>query len=151
MRSRNAVAKAAGALGHEGAVIANLCAVPTPSVVEVNALGRDAWDQAQKDLEVAIADAGIVIAAWGVAGLTGEARRLRLAQVNWLSARALQNGITSFWMVGREPRHPSRWHQYVSDKYGRTAGGTFEERIRQVLVEIPLCDYGSPGRRALKE
>jgi hypothetical protein len=42
-------------------------------------------------------------------------------------------------MLGGEPRHPSRWHQYVSDKYGRTSGGTFEERIKQVLVAVPLA------------
>lgn len=50
----------------------------------------------------------------------------------------MDQGITAFWMVGGEPRHPSRWHQFVSDKHGRTTGGTFEERLVQVLVEVPL-------------
>lgn len=116
----------------------NLCAVPTPSVVELNALGRDAWDLARVDLEAALTGASAVLAGWGVAGLTGDARRLMRDQVAWLTERAPEGGIAAFWMVGGSPRHPSRWHQYVSDKYGRTNGGSFEERIRQVLVAVPI-------------
>lgn len=138
-RSRNAVSRAASALGFDSAVIANLCRVPTPSIMEINTLGRDAWDQARADLEAAVSKASAVLAGWGVAGLTGAPRRWRHAQVGWLTERARESGIESFWMVGAEPRHPSRWHQYVSDKYGRTSGGTFEQRIAQVLVEMPFA------------
>jgi hypothetical protein len=116
----------------------NLCAVPTPSVIELNALGRDGWDRARVDLEAALTGASAVLAAWGVTGLTGDARRQLRTQVEWLTECAQEVGIDAFWMVGGEPRHPSRWHQYVSDKYGRTTGGTFEERIVQVLVEVPV-------------
>jgi hypothetical protein len=116
----------------------NLCAASTPSVVQLNALGRDAWDLARTDLEAAVTGASAVLAGWGVAGLTGDARRWMRAQVEWVTERAREGGMAAYWMVGGEPRHPSRWHQYVSDKYGRTAGGTFEERIAQVLVEVPF-------------
>ena len=143
-RSRQAVARAASALGYERAVMKNLCAVPTPSVVELNALGRDAWDLAQADLEAALKGARAVLAGWGVAGLTGDARRSMRDQVAWLTVRAQEGGIAAFWMVGGSPRHPSRWHQYVSDKYGRTDGGSFEERIRQVLVAVQMMP--APGR-----
>lgn len=117
----------------------NLCAVPTPSVVQLNTLDRHAWDLARDELEEALTGANAVLAGWGVAGLTGEARRRMRAQVDWLAERAHDAGMASWWMVGGEPRHPSRWHQYVSDKYHRTAGGTFEERIAQALVAVPIA------------
>lgn len=139
-RSRNAVMRAADVLGYERAVIANLCAVPTPSVVELNSLGSEGWDLARAELETVLANANALIAGWGVAGLTGAASERMREQVAWLSERAALVGISGFWMVGGEPRHPSRWHQYVSDKHGRTVGGTFEERIAQVLVQVPtMC------------
>ncbi|MFT4010671.1 MAG: hypothetical protein QM655_11595 [Nocardioidaceae bacterium] len=138
VRSRNAVARAAQAIGYPDVVLTNLCAAPTPSVVELNALGGDAWDEARAGLERDLTGATAVLAAWGVAGLTGGARRLMRSQVRWLTERVASAGIERFWMVGGEPRHPSRWHQYVSDKYGRTTGGSFEERICQVLLEVPL-------------
>jgi hypothetical protein len=116
----------------------NLCAVSTRSVVEINALDREAWDRARADLQFAIAGASAVLAGWGISGLGGEARGWMRAQVEWLTECAEVSGIDAFWMVGGRPRHPSRWHQYVSDKYGRTTGGRFEQRIAQVLVEVPL-------------
>lgn len=138
VRSRNAVIRAARVLGYERTVVTNLCAVSTPSVVEVNALDREAWDLAQADLGAALKCAGTVLACWGIAGLSGEARRWMIGQVEWLTERAREVGIGNAWTVGGEPRHPSRWHQYVSDKYGRTTGGTFEERLAQVLVQVPF-------------
>lgn len=115
----------------------NLCSVATPSVVEVNRLGREAWASARADLEVAVRSGTGLLAAWGVGGLSGDARRSLCAQVEWLVDCAMDGGLHSFWMVGGEPRHPSRWHQYVSDKYGRTRGGSFEERLAQVLMDVP--------------
>lgn len=137
-RSRNAVARAANVLGYDCAVMANLCTVATPSVVELNRQGRHGWDLARDQMEATLDGADAMLAGWGVAGLSGDAGRWMRAQVAWLSDRALERGISKIWMVGGEPRHPSRWHQYVSDKYGRTAGGTFEERIAQVLVAVPV-------------
>lgn len=49
----------------------------------------------------------------------------------------LDRGINTVWSVGGQPRHPSRGHQFLSDKYGRTAGGTFEKRLSTVLVQSP--------------
>ncbi|WP_368859933.1 DUF1643 domain-containing protein [Microbacterium algeriense] len=141
VRSRNAVARAACAIGYESVVIANLCAVPTPTVVEVSSLDRPAWAAAQHNLGLAVDRADAILAGWGVSGLTGPARRLIDEQVEWLHARARNAGIDGFWTVGGQPRHPSRWHQYVSDKYGRTTGGTFEERIGQALTFVPLPGF----------
>lgn len=137
-RSRNAVSRAAYVLGYDQATIVNLCTVPTPTVVELSQVGADAWQAARPDLEAAIGAAAAVLGGWGVSGLTRGARNLRDEQVRWLRTRAQERGIRGFWMVGGEPRHPSRWHQYVSDKYGRTDGGSFEERLRKVLAPVPL-------------
>lgn len=137
-RSLNAVRRASNVLGYERALVANLFAVSTPSVVQLNDHGRDGWDLARDDLAAALCRADALLAGWGVAGLTGDTRRWMCAQVEWLSERAVSCGISRFWTVGGEPRHPSRWHQFVSDKYGRTSGGTFDQRIAQVLVEVPI-------------
>lgn len=115
----------------------NLCAVSTPSVVQLNELGRDAWEDSRVDLEAAVRSGTALLAGWGVSGLSGNARRWMRNQVDWLIKCAEASAMDAMWMVGGEPRHPSRWHQYVSDKYGRTSGGTFEERLRQVLVAAP--------------
>ena len=137
-RSRNAVARAAGVLGYEKSTLTNMCAVPTSSVAQVNALDPSAWELARHELNTALSEASAVLAGWGVSGLSGSSLRLMQAQVRWLAESARQRGIGAFWMVGGEPRHPSRWHQYVADKYARTSGGTFEERLAQVLVAVPI-------------
>ena len=118
--------------------IANLCLAPTPSVIEINDLAWCAWDASRVQLNAALQGATGLLAGWGVAGMRGDARRFKQAQVEWLIGTAESCGIRTLWTVGGEPRHPSRWHQYVSDKYGRTAGGTFDERLRQVLIEVPV-------------
>lgn len=65
-----------------------------------------------------------------------------ISQVEWFARQARAAGLSEMWTVGGRARHPSRWHQYVSDKYGRTSGGSFADRLRQVLVRAPL----EPGR-----
>jgi hypothetical protein len=144
-RSRNAVTLAATALGYERVVVANLCEAATPSVVELNDVGADAWMSARDHLAPLFPLASALLGAWGVAGLNGDARQFRDAQVEWLAREAGAAGLTHMWMLGGRPLHPSRWHQFVSDKYGRTSGGSFEERIVQVLVEVPLAVATATG------
>jgi hypothetical protein len=83
-----------------------------------------------------------VAAAWGLYGLTGTAKAHRRDHLAWLVGTAKSLGHTECWAVGGEPRHPSRWHQYVSDVHGRTTAGTFAERLHQVLVKVPLSVFG---------
>jgi len=137
-RSRNAVAHAATVLGCENVQLVNLCSASTPTVVELNDLRGDGWEEARESLEVALLHADVLLAGWGVAGMSGYSKRSLTSQVDWLLRRAQNRGFDSVWMVGGEPRHPSRWHQYVADRHQRTSGGTFEDRIRQVLVDVPL-------------
>ncbi|MDQ6525541.1 DUF1643 domain-containing protein [Nocardioides sp. LHD-245] len=148
MRSRNAVERAATLLGYDEVVIANLCAAATPSVAELNSFDQDAWAASRAQLNVSMQDAAGLLAGWGVAGLSGDARRWLQAQVEWLIGTAESCGIGAFWTVGGEPRHPSRWHQYVSDKYGRTSGGSFEERLKQVLIEVPTECWVTTARHS---
>jgi hypothetical protein len=138
VRSRNAVARAAVVLGHGEVRVVNLCAEPTASVTELHHVDRVSWMRARSEIEGALKNATAVLGAWGVAGVAGATRRDLQAQIDWLYGQALQVGIERVWMVGGEPRHPSRWHQYVSDKYRRTTGGSFEERLAQVMVAVPI-------------
>ena len=98
----------------------------------------DGWLSARRELSSALGRATGVLGGWGVAGLTGDALQDQNEQVAWLRLEAIQAGVSTIWMVGGEPRHPSRWHQFVSDKYGRTKGGSFEERLDQVLKSVQI-------------
>lgn len=139
-RSLGAVDRAAKVLGFEHHEVANLFSVPTPTVVELNLLTIDdaSWGDIQLRLREHTWSAGGVLAAWGIAGASGMFRRERDKRGAWLYQEALKAGHEGIWTVGGEPRHPSRWHQYVADKYARTAGGTFEQRLSQVLTLTAL-------------
>lgn len=139
-RTRNAVTTAARVLGYESADIVNLCLTKTASVVELNSTSVAAagWSSARYDLAQAVRGAGAILGAWGMSGMVGAARKARDDQVTWLREEAMRCGLNEIWMVGGEPRHPSRWHQFVSDRHGRTIGGSFEERLGQLLVVCPM-------------
>jgi hypothetical protein len=53
-------------------------------------------------------------------------------------------GHVDAWTVGGESRHPSRWHQYVSDKHARAGSGEFAERLKSVLVLTDLLSLRHP-------
>jgi len=95
--------------------IANLFAVPTRSVLEINEVGRDGagWLAARRPLKRLIDSAEQIVAGWGVSGLYGPARTHRRVQVAWVLDRIVASGKDHIWMLNGEPRHPSRWHQYV--------------------------------------
>lgn len=139
IRSLNAVGKAGQLLGYESVEIANLYSEPTSSIAEIGLSDAiEGWLWARSKLRTALQTGDGLLGGWGVAKLAGLAQKERDRQVAWLRLQAIQAGFNSIWMVGGEPRHPSRWHQYISDKHGRTTGGTFEERLRQVVVRVPL-------------
>lgn len=147
-RSRNAIEMAARLLGYDSFEIVNLCSDATPTVVELNKLGHGpGWQDARQHIAEALRRTDGLLAGWGVTGLTGDGRRALVEQVAWLSGEASAAGIERVWMVGGEPRHPSRWHQYLSDKHGRTSGGSIEQRLNQVLEAVPLArGWGSRER-----
>jgi hypothetical protein len=144
-RTVRAVSVASDVLGYGTFEIANLCSLATRSVVELNALGTEAelWHEARAELQARMIDADAMVLAWGVAGLSGDARRNREAQVEWLRRTAADLGLDRLWTVGAAPRHPSRWHQFLSDRYGRVPSGNFADRIRSGLQEVEVKD-GQP-------
>lgn len=154
-RSLGAVRRATGALGFVCFEVANLFAEPTPTVVELNAVSpvSASWPTVRDALSDQLRTAGGVLAAWGVSGVSGNVKRERDYRAVWTLAEAERLGHHRVWTLAGEARHPSRWHQYVADKYGRCSGGTFEERLGQVLRSRPtrelLASIGQsrPGPR----
>lgn len=129
---------AAAQLFECGAVdVANMYPLPTRSVIELDAVASDrqSWLDARSAIIEITRTSQFLIAGWGLGGgLTGSTRENMQEQRAWFCALLASSG-TKVWMVGGAPRHPSRWHQYVSDKHGRTSGGSLAERLRQVLRE----------------
>lgn len=139
IRTRQAVDLARMVLGYERVRIFNLFTEATPTVTELNASVEHPCPRARRRLRSALAEANGLLGAWGISGLTGEARIARDGQLTWLVKQAEAVGIHDIWMVGGQPRHPSRWHQYVSDKYSRTSGGPPDARLAEALVNMPLA------------
>lgn len=146
-RTRNAVFVAGALLGYKNVKIVNLCRLPTKSVVELANSSLSDWHRARPSVREALGNGSAVLTAWGVSPLRGAAQRHFLSQVDWLCLEAQKTGMDRIWTVGGSPRHPSRWHQFVADKHGRTDGGTFAQRLNQVLEEVSIhsLKLGGPG------
>ncbi|GAB3795063.1 hypothetical protein GCM10028798_03160 [Humibacter antri] len=138
VRTRNAVNLAGEVLGFHRTEIVNLTTVATPTVLELNQLSADVWLNARPDISEGLARASALLGGWGTAGLSGVARAARASQVEWLIHAAREVGIEEIWTVGGRPRHPSRWHQYVAEKHGRTSEGSFSQKLSQVMTRLPL-------------
>ena len=135
VRTERAVAAAATAFGCNVGLIANLCMTPTATVVDLNrqpAVEAD-WTDHRENLAKRLESASVLVGAWGVTGLTGDVRQMRDRQVVWLLAKSAEVGHEYIRHVGGEARHPSRWHQYVSDKHERTTGGSFDRRLAEIM------------------
>jgi hypothetical protein len=134
-RTNRCLRLAADIIGCRHLVIVNLFSRPTPSLTEINMIGtaRDGWLDARDDIDKGLERSQAVLAAWGVGGLTGSARVNQFEQIQWLTGRLARFGHDEIWTLNGETRHPSRWHQYVSDKHGRTEGGVLRDRLGQVL------------------
>lgn len=138
-RTVGAVHSASRVLGFQTVEIVNLCFLPSRSVVDLAATVADSdWVRARPGLERALCESDGLLLAWGVSGWAGSPRLGLASQINWFLTTAQAHGHRSCWMVGGQPRHPSRWHQYVSDKHGRTPGGSPENRLRYVLESCDL-------------
>ena len=86
-----------------------------------------------------------LLAGWGVGGLAGPAARHQQAQLEYVDACARDIGNDYIWTLNGELRHPSRGHQYVSDKHGRASGASLSERIVMVPRSVPLATLRSGG------
>ena len=141
-RTRRQVEAAAELLGCDQVIIVNLCDAAAQDLRGMGAVAADAapWISARSSLQEALTASTMVLAGWGVVNPPGLAAQHQRQQLAWLSAATDRAGHRTAWCVGGEPRHPSRWHQYVSDRHGRTQGGTPMERLREVLVAVPVRD-----------
>ena len=138
-RSVGRVRLAARILGFEQVRIANLFALPSSSSKEIAVLGQDAhgWELARPALVDGLVTCDQVLLGFGTIPVTGVARRYLEQQLYWFADELRESDHREVWQVG-DARHPSRWHQYVSDRHGRTSGGSFEVRLREVLTSTKL-------------
>lgn len=135
---------AASLLECEATVICNLFAWPTSDLPEINSVGQqvDGWLEARRQMAVELEKADKVLLGWGISRLAGPARLHQRAQIQWVATLLNTMSTTSVWCAGEQPRHPSRWHQFVSDRYGRTRGGNFRQRLSEVLTRVTLTPEG---------
>jgi hypothetical protein len=136
---------AARILGADDVSIANLFPIHTRSLDEIRVVGStwESWLPARSELRRVISTADQILVGWGAGGLTGTSAQHLRRQIAWVYEALLERGCPVV-SVGPDTRHPSRWHQYVSDRWGRTAGGTFEERLTQVLKPFDGIARGAP-------
>ncbi|MFI8697002.1 DUF1643 domain-containing protein [Dietzia maris] len=133
-RTRRAVQTAKRILGFADLRIVNLYSAPTRSITELNSSSCESeWLSARPAIAQALSESDAFLAAWGLGGFSGETRVCFDRQIEWVADTAAESGHGHFWMVGDQARHPSRWHQFVSDRHQRTPGGSPEERLRYVL------------------
>lgn len=145
--------EAAGRLLHcESVIRVNLFHRPTLDLPDLSATATEAtgWHDARPHIDAGLGRASVLLAAWGVVAPSGAARSHHRAQLRWLTDAMLAHGHQVIWTVGGEPRHPSRWHQYVSDRHQRTSGGSTHERLAQVLLPAAITTGGlfSPAKAA---
>ncbi|WP_282580688.1 DUF1643 domain-containing protein [Microbacterium aurugineum] len=122
--------------------IANLFPVHTRNskLLAATSLNRSDIFSARPRIDAAIARCAEVLFAWGVAPLPGIAGRLYREQVEWVISRTAHYGHEDAWMMGGEPRHPSRWRQYVGPQRAIVSGVSTAERLERALVRRPIHD-----------
>lgn len=127
-------------LGCDDLLITNIFAVPTVDLPSINLHGKQAsgWMSARPEISAGIRGSAEVLVGWGVSKLHGAARSHRDRQISWVADLLAQHSMNRAWCIGGQPRHPSRWHQYVSNKHGRTTGGSFPDRLGQVLTSVTV-------------
>lgn len=132
--------------------IANLLEIPTKSVVEITQAGASAevWHWSRPALRKLITTSDQLVLGWGLGGgFTGPSRHYFKQQVEWVEEQiSARTDNLIIWTIGQEPRHPSRWHQYVADKHARTLGGDFQSRLLDVLVDSSARYRGQRPKQA---
>lgn len=153
-RTRHHLRVVADLLRCDSVEIANLFAIPTKDMSVINTVGRsgEGWELARPRLREVLATADHLVAAWGVRGLNGHAAAHHRNQLLFVAGAAREAGHDHTWTLNGEPRHPSRWHQYVSDRHGRAVGESLSERLTMVLKMVPigaLCSENAPRYEAM--
>lgn len=133
-RARLDLAVKALGLGHVR--VANIFSLASKDAGSLAAIAKswDDWIAAREPIRNLLRESGELLFAWGVGEPSGEARAHMRKQVSWVQREALANGHSTYWLFGGAPRHPSRWHRYVSDKHQRTSGGDTIDRYRESMA-----------------
>jgi len=141
-RTRKRIALAASALGYDSYRIINLFSIASASSRDVATLGNapQGWHTARAEILDGLKDATGVLLGFGIIAARGDGKHHLRAQLDWLSTELRNTGHSQIWQLGERPRHPSRWHQYVSDRHGWTSGGTFEQRVSKALRQVGLSE-----------
>lgn len=140
-RTERQVGIAAAVLGFDRVEITNVFAYPSPTSRDILTLGANegGWLKARSEMRDALDYADGVLVGFGTIRVSGHSRLFLADQLRWLSAELQGRPSLQVWQVGTS-RHPSRWHQYVSDRHGRTAGGPFQARLAEVMRPVPVDD-----------
>ncbi|WP_447949620.1 DUF1643 domain-containing protein [Microbacterium aurum] len=141
-RTRKRIALAANVLGYDDYRIINLFSIASASSRDVAVLGESpqGWHTARAEILDGLSDATGVLLGFGIIAAKGDGKHHLRAQLRWLCTELRNAGHSQVWQLGERPRHPSRWHQYVSDLHGRTSGGTFEQRVSKALRQVELAE-----------
>jgi len=126
--------------------IVNLILIPTNDATDLThaSLDPEVLMAARPTIAEAISTSGVLLFGWGKLSSFGPNRGRIQEQIDWVVGVAIDNGHKHAWAVG-DARHPSRWHQYVADKHGRTEGGDADARLRAVLARRGLSTFSSLG------
>lgn len=129
-------------------IVVNLCTASAKDLPALSEVARtwEPWASAQPSISAGLAASDDVLMAWGLSELLGPAKRHRLRQLDWFRETAIEHMHQTAWTIGGEPRHPSRWHQFVSDRHARTRGGTTYARLSEVLVRTDINNLLRPVR-----
>ncbi|WP_368800852.1 DUF1643 domain-containing protein [Kocuria oxytropis] len=143
---------AADLLGCDHIEVANLFSLPTRDVVEMNQVGKSVvgWEEARPRLGEVIEGADQLLAGWGISGITSESARYRKRQLCYIKTVASAAGHDECWTLNGEARHPSRWHQYVSDRHGRVRGESFRSKLAQVLTLVSFDRLAGPSNMRME-
>lgn len=149
-RTEQRVQLAANVLGYDHSRISNLFSISSKSSREIQNLGANehGWLSAQTAISKAAPEASGILLAFGLMSLSGDARSLYLAQREWLRTCLQAASHDMVWQLG-DARHPSRWHQYLSDRHGRSPGGSFDTRLRHGLRLVPVSEALGPLGRSV--
>ncbi|WP_368671712.1 DUF1643 domain-containing protein [Cellulomonas humilata] len=145
-RTLGGVRRLADGLGINDTLTVNLLDVPSQSFDDFPTVGADElrWRSSREhlasSLEMLRPERDVVVAAWGLSKFREPSRSLLSSQIRWLVLFLDSEGWSQMHTFGGRPRHPSRWHQYVSDKYGRFSEFEPSERYAAALTSGRLSE-----------
>jgi hypothetical protein len=147
VRTLRMVGRVAEVMGYNEIRHVNLFSWASRDLRDLGRQGADAagWLEARAPLARTLTQTDALLCAWGVVEPSGIARQHHRDQLNWFLTAARDLGFKTAMTIGGAPRHPSRWHQYVSDRHGRAGSGTTVDRLNRVLVSLPILSLAHVG------